>query len=148
MKTLFTKSQLVDLKKSGKIRDYKINDRKPKTKKQVIPKGDCKEVAKMHWWLKVWCQERGYELKKDHKFHDVRMWKLDFAIMELKIGIEYEGLMSEKSRHTTLVGYSDDATKYNEAQQLGWKVFRYTVINYKQVLQDLDHYLNTGVNAP
>ena len=50
---------------------------------------------------------------------------------------EYEGIMSEKSRHTNILGYSKDAEKYNLAQSLGWKVFRYTAINILDLRIDL-----------
>ena len=49
---------------------------------------------------------------------------------------------SEKSRHTTITGYTEDANKYNEAQKLGWKVLRYTAINYKNITQDLKEIIN------
>lgn len=74
----------------------------------------------------------GVTLVPEHKFHPTRRWKFDYAIPDLKIGIEYEGLVSRKSRHTTLKGYSGDCEKYNEAALHGWKVLRYTVINYGQ----------------
>jgi len=67
-----------------------------------------------------------------------RKWRFDWAISSLKIGIEFEGLMSEKSRHTTIKGFSGDTQKYNAAQELGYIVLRYTVLNYKDLLTDLD----------
>ena len=51
----------------------------------------------------------------------------------LKIIIEYEGLVSLKSRHTTLTGYTNDCDKYNLATSLGYKVYRYTALNYKNI---------------
>lgn len=60
-----------------------------------------------------------------------RMFRFDFAIVDKMIAIEYEGINGGKSRHTTLTGYTKDTEKYNLAQQLGWKVYRYTALNYK-----------------
>lgn len=74
---------------------------------------------------------------KEHRFHPERRWRFDVAIPYLKCGIEYEGLMSKKSRHTTRTGYTGDAEKYNAAQALGWKVYRYTALNYQDFATDL-----------
>ena len=73
----------------------------------------------------------GYDYVKELKFHPSRKWRFDFAIESLRIAIEYEGIMSEKSRHTTISGMSRDCEKYNTAQLLGWKVLRFTALNYK-----------------
>src|SRR5690606_11247027 len=108
-----------------------------------IPSGDCKEVQWMHWQLVIFQDENSCKLIKEHRFHDTRKWRFDFAFPERMIAIEYEGLMSEKSGHTTLTGYTADSEKYNEAQRLGWKVLRYTVLTYKNVIQDLQKLLDT-----
>ncbi|RPE06033.1 hypothetical protein EGT74_24380 [Chitinophaga lutea] len=81
------------------------------------------------------------DVVREHRFHQVRRWRFDFALPAYKIGIEYEGLNSEKSGHTTLLGYTGDAEKYNEAQALGWRVIRFTVKNYKTVLTELKKHL-------
>tara|TARA_R110000868_G_scaffold16350_13_gene73586 strand:+ start:318 stop:725 length:408 start_codon:yes stop_codon:yes gene_type:complete len=70
-------------------------------------------------------------------FHPTRKFRFDWAIPDLKVAIEFEGIMSNKSRHTTVTGYSKDCIKYNLAACLGWKVLRYTVLNYKDLEQDL-----------
>lgn len=53
------------------------------------------------------------------------------------LAIEYEGLMAEKSRHTTIDGFTGDCDKYNAAVLLGYKVLRYTAKNYTQMAGDL-----------
>jgi hypothetical protein len=73
----------------------------------------------------------------EHKFSESRKFRFDIAIIDKKIGIEYEGLMSAKSRHTTMTGFTNDTSKYNLAQLEGWKVLRYTALNYKQFVEDL-----------
>ena len=82
----------------------------------------------------------GYDYVKELKFHPSRKWRFDFAIESLRIAIEYEGIMSEKSRHTTITGMSRDCDKYNAAQLLGWKVLRFTAINYKNLASILMEY--------
>jgi hypothetical protein len=84
----------------------------------------------------------GVEFEKDETFHPDRKWRFDWKLTKYKIAIEYEGLFSDKSRHTNVKGYSNDAEKYNQAQLLGWKVLRYTALNYKQVATDLRKELN------
>lgn len=75
------------------------------------------------------------------QFHDVRKFRFDWALPDLKIAIEYEGVFSKKSRHTTVSGYTNDCEKYNLAQILGWKVLRYTAKNYKNLEKDLKNLL-------
>lgn len=75
---------------------------------------------------------------KEHKFHPKRRWLFDYAIIDKKIAIEYEGVFGGgKSRHTTVTGYTGDTEKYNEATLLGWKVLRYTAKNYTNLTDDL-----------
>jgi very-short-patch-repair endonuclease len=135
----FTIQQLEKLKAQGKIRDYSIlNDEKSTTIK-INTGGKTKEWIAMH--LKAWCEGNGKTLQKEFAFHSERKWRFDFAIIEMKVAIEYEGLMSAKSRHTTVSGYTGDAEKYNAAQSLGWKVLRYTAVNYKTMIEDLNKLL-------
>ena len=75
----------------------------------------------------IWLgSEYGPGLVREHKFHQVRRWRFDWAYPDHKIAIEYEGLMSRKSRHTTISGFTADCEKYNSAAQLGWRVYRFT----------------------
>jgi len=67
-----------------------------------------------------------------------RRFKCDAYFPEIKTAIEYEGLVSFKSRHTTLTGYTGDCKKYNLIQMEGYKVLRYTVMNYGEVIDDID----------
>jgi hypothetical protein len=78
------------------------------------------------------------EYKEEHMFLRPRRYRFDVALVQYRIAIEYEGLMSEKSRHTTKKGYTGDATKYNQAQIAGWIVLRYTADNYKEFDKDFE----------
>ena len=82
----------------------------------------------------------------EYKFDDVRRFRFDWAVIDLKIGIEYEGIISEKSRHTTIEGFTNDCTKYNLAIQNGWRVLRYTAGNYKNLEEDLIKLINNNQN--
>jgi len=83
----------------------------------------------------------GEELNLEYKFHTKRRFKFDFAIPLYKIAVEYEGIMSGKARHTTVTGYTKDCEKYNLANEMGWHVFRYTVLNYNQCLNNIQSFL-------
>jgi hypothetical protein len=82
----------------------------------------------------------GYEL--EYRFDPNRRFRFDWAIPSLMIGIEFEGVMSEKSRHTTVTGYTGDCNKYNRAATLGWKVFRYTALNVESIFEDFKQLLD------
>lgn len=82
-------------------------------------------------------KESGLAYKKEFLFVPNRKFRADFAIPSLKILIEYEGVFSRKSRHTTVSGYSKDCQKYNFAAKLGYRVLRYTAKNYTEFLDDL-----------
>lgn len=73
----------------------------------------------------------------EHQFDSIRKFRFDWAIIDLKLAIEYEGIISEKSRHTSLDGFSKDCTKYNLAIANGWRVLRYTALNYQDLETDL-----------
>lgn len=83
-------------------------------------------------------KDLGIDFVQEYKFDQKRRFKLDFAILEHKIGIEYEGIFADKSRHTSLTGYSRDVEKYNLAVTQGWRVLRYTAMNYKNLRVDLE----------
>lgn len=72
-------------------------------------------------------------------FHQTRDWRFDYAIPELNLAFEYEGIFaakkghsawasgkSGKSRHLTITGYSNDCEKYTWANILGWTLVRIT----------------------
>lgn len=73
----------------------------------------------------------------EYKFLTNRKFRFDFAIVKDKIAIEYEGIVGYKSRHTSITGYTKDTEKYNLAVINGWRVLRYTQLNYINVINDL-----------
>lgn len=107
-----------------------------KKTKNSLKKTNCR-ISKAKLEMEMALKHGGYNYVKELEFHPTRKWRFDFAIESLKIAIEYEGIISEKSRHTTITGMSADCDKYNEAQRLGWKVFRFTALNYKNLLSVL-----------
>ncbi len=92
--------------------------------------------------FKAVIQSLGYEVQEEFKFCPVRKFKADWRVSrgDKCCLVEYEGLMSKKSRHTTKVGFTTDCEKYNLASIMGYVVLRYTVINFDNVIQDLEEY--------
>lgn len=142
MATRFTISQLEKLKTEGKIQGYEVKTI-PKEKsiggRKVarLFKGKSKEKNWISEILLTWCNERAAILQEEYKFHEKRKWRFDWCIESLKVAFEYEGIFSEQSRHTNRIGFSKDTEKYNAAASLGWRVFRYTAMNYQTLVNDL-----------
>lgn len=102
-----------------------------------------KKVSKEKTWiqhtLEVFAKEKGLVLSTEYVFHKGRKWAFDWSFNEQKIFFEYEGIMSKKSRHTTIGGFAGDVDKYNVAAMDGWRMHRYTAINYLDLRIDLLH---------
>jgi hypothetical protein len=137
---MWTEKQLQQKQKQGKIKGYNISPVNKTTKVVKTNSEYSKEKEWLSWNLMYWANEKALELVTEHKFHEKRKWLFDWAFPAVKIAIEYEGLMSKKSRHTTIKGYTGDTEKYNSAQAKGWRVIRLTALNYKTVLQTLNEY--------
>ena len=63
---------------------------------------------------------------QEYRFHNVRLWRFDFAWPEYRIALEVEGGVYTKGRHLTPKGFLGDMEKYNEAAVLGWRLLRAT----------------------
>ena len=68
----------------------------------------------------------GCEINPEHIFFPGRRWRIDFAIIDLKIGIEIEGGVWSGGAHTRGKGFIEDMEKYNAAVTLGWVILRFT----------------------
>ena len=68
----------------------------------------------------------GCQVVAEYKFHDTRKWRIDFAIIDLKIGIEIEGGVWSGGAHTRGKGFIEDMEKYNAAVTFGWVILRFT----------------------
>ena len=73
----------------------------------------------------------GCQVVAEHKFHDTRKWRIDFAIIDLKIGIEIEGGVWSGGRHTLGNGFIEDMEKYNAATMMGYQVIRFSTEQVK-----------------
>lgn len=104
------------------------------------PRKNSREMKHIVSVLMEFSQRTGYKLEKEYRFHDRRKFRFDFCFPEIKLAIEYNGIMSEKSRHTSVTGYSMDMNKLNLAQSEGFTVLQYTPLNHKNITNDLKKY--------
>jgi hypothetical protein len=148
-----TIKDLEKLQKLGKIRGFQVRELKPvkvEVGGRIVTKHWGKVSKEKDWLgsnLLFWCNEKALTLQEEYKFHVERNFRLDYFIPALKLGIEYEGIMSEKSRHTTVTGYSKDTDKYRLAAMEGINVLRYTPLNYKNVIDDLNEIYETHLRG-
>jgi hypothetical protein len=124
LKQLLSNSQVIAI-------NHNLLEKPPKKVKKV--EKFSKYKSHIHQVLSDYCNANGYILLTEHRFHDARKWRFDWAIAEIKIAVEYEGIIGKKSRHTTVIGFTGDAEKYNAAQMLGWDVFRFSSLNYLEI---------------
>ena len=133
MKQAWTIQDILSSPVAG-LNQHLIEDKPVKKKRERKP-------SKQKPWIELRLQEfaynRGVKLEPEFKFHPERRWRFDWAIPELMLAWEYNGLFSAKSRHTTASGYTGDMEKLNAAQALGWNVQQYTAINYLDLAIDL-----------
>lgn len=133
-------SDIEKLKKSGKIRGFQAG-------KKLVKKMPASKSAALAWLdreLKTWAKENCWFLHTEFRFDKVRKFRFDWALFSPydKVAIEFEGgIFLKKSGHNTATHYTKDTEKYNLATVLGWKVLRYTALNYKNVIEDLNKLL-------
>lgn len=127
-----------NLLKSGKIRGFVDSKPKnnPRSKKVKQSEKISYEKQYINNYLFAFCNHHGHTLETEKKVIEGRKFRFDWAIESIKRAVEYEGIVSKKSRHTTIQGYSKDSEKYNIALNEGWKVYRYTALTYKNIVND------------
>ena len=102
-----------------------------------------KEKTLFEALLKNYALEANLILTPEYRFSMQRQFKADWAVSNgaKTCLVEYEGISNYgKSGHTTLKGFTSNCEKYNLAQSLGYPVYRYTKLNFKQVLNDLTNF--------
>lgn len=155
----WTKQHIEKLKAEGKIKDFTWPEKSSMIKQ--IRKFYGKIVAKpfkqknkakewIEWQLWVWCCERKVKLISEFHFSDERLFRSDWAVDPdyyegdtlipgtLKILIEYDGLFSEKSGHTTAKGFTKDTEKHMLSQSLGYRTLRFTALSYTTLITELN----------
>lgn len=70
--------------------------------------------------------------KREFRFHPTRLWRMDYAWPDHRIGVEIEGGIWMKGKtgrggaHSLPTNILRDMEKQNAAHLLGWRVFRFT----------------------
>jgi len=102
-----------------------------------------KQSQKTKWEDRFRTLARGlgvHKMTEQYRFHPTRLWRLDFAWPELKIGFEIEGAiwMRGGGGHSHPLGIEKDIEKYNAAALLGWRIIRITgkMLPVRKLFQD------------
>jgi len=64
--------------------------------------------------------------EREYTFASPRRWRFDFAWVDEKIAVEIEGGIWTGGRHVRGKGFENDCEKGNQAQLMGWAVYRFT----------------------
>lgn len=142
----WTEKHIKGLLFNKKIRSYQAPERKD-AGTPTIPQPKSKALIWLEWNLQFLANELSITLASEYKFHGDRKFRFDFCFPSVKVAIEYNGIISDKSRHTTITGYSMDQEKINLAQKEGWVVLSYTPLNYKNAISDLKHIIKNRTNG-
>lgn len=59
---------------------------------------------------------------RQHRFHETRRWRFDFAWPDQKLALEIQGGGFVRGAHGRGAGLRNDAEKFSEAVCLGWRV--------------------------
>ena len=151
MKNRWSKDDIKKFYEKGKVRESdrpyvetvlgirkKVQDSNSKMITRAFGKRS-KEKEWIEFNLVYWANAKGYRLRQEFEFAPKRKFAFDWYIEDLRCGIEYNGIMSEKSRHTSITGYSKDMEKINLAQSLGYRVLQFTPLTYKSLLTELNN---------
>ena len=80
------------------------------------------------------------QAQAEYRFHPKRRWKIDWYLPEHKIGIEIEGGIWIKGRHTRPSGFVKDMEKYNTAALMGVRIYRISHTDLRSVSKILSHF--------
>lgn len=136
-----TISDIQSLQRAGKIRGFKVSVGAEQNTAAFTP-GLAKVAQKepiglMH--IKRVLEKRGIRYVEEYQAIKTRKFRADIAILNLRIIVEYEGLVAtgKKGGHQTKHGYTSNCTKYNAISIEGWTLLRYTFLNYLDFQHDL-----------
>lgn len=93
-----------------------------KVGKWLYDSGSHLEAKFVHMWRVL----DGPPLHREHHFHPERKWRMDFAHIGARVGIEIQGGLYSNGGHVRPTGYEGDCEKYNAAHLRNWAVFLLT----------------------
>lgn len=153
-----TEKQLSKLIAAGKVKIVhretgdSIRVKQPAPPGRIVAKVKVRPVHPQKTWIAQtlldFANLNGFRLIEEFKFHPDRKWRFDWVVVKILpnetyipvLAVEYEGLSFKKTGHTHSDRYTGNTDKYNQAELLGWPLFRFTYLNYgtlTKVLNDL-----------
>ena len=75
-------------------------------------------------FIRMLDQSRVSGFVRQHRFAPPRQWRLDFAWVDIKLGVEIDGGIYRKLGHQTLKGMLNDAEKAEALLQRDWTLYR------------------------
>lgn len=136
---MWTQKHIEELAAKGKIRGFKTS---------TFQKGtNSNKSAALAWLdknLSYWSKENGLKMEKEYRFDGVRRYRFDYAWPEIMTALEFEGgVFMKRSGHNTAAGLTRDSDKYNLATVQGWRVIRFTALNYSKAIRILNELIKT-----
>lgn len=148
--TTWKVSDVEEKLKAGKIRGYVMHERRKEPLKE--PNGKIvsrhytqrsKEKDFIAWCLWNFAQRHGVILYQEYRFDEERRFRFDWCIPDVRfrLAVEYDGgIFDPNGDHRSVKGMQRDMHKINLAQQLGYVVLRFSVLDYKTLPQALKKY--------
>ncbi len=96
-----------------------MSDKKPVHRK---PKVDYKVPLLDH--LEDLATRHNLKLGMEHRFHPVRRWRFDYAFPQIKVAVDYDGVMFRSVGHNSLEKIIKDMERSNHAQLCGWDIYK------------------------
>lgn len=143
---------LDDKLSKGKIRGYVMPEIHKKSYDKIVGRKVAKHFEKKNvaknWIAKnlfYYAQEKCWTLIEEYKFAlPERQFKNDWGVLKDDkpiFVVEYEGLFSERSGHTSIKGIHRDIEKYGLLQKMGIPLIRLTALTYKELFNKINDVL-------
>mgnify|MGYP000273483790 CR=1 FL=1 len=116
------KEQLKEAKRAARKREPTEAEKQIKEEKRKA-RSERKKARRRRFCEML--RERGLPCPEpEHRFHDTRKWRIDYAWEEEKVALEVEGGVWTRGRHTRGSGFLKDVEKYNEVALHGFVLIR------------------------
>jgi len=89
-------------------------------------------------------KELGILYRREERFHDQRLWRLDFYLPEYRMAVEIDGGVWTGGRHTRGKGFEADCIKANHAIMAGIRLLRFSATQVKRGIAKAFLFSNLG----
>lgn len=83
------------------------------------------EILFLQYWM-MFKAEDDPDPVAQYRFDSVRRWRLDFAWVDQRVGVEIDGAIWTRGAHATGRGTERDREKSNALMLKGWALLRYS----------------------